>query len=86
MILRAEMGVFDGCAPSYIFRVVFKAFDFQPFRLLIQVQDLPQREAGFSKPRFGGGAGGLDRRATASSEPTEREPWKRATAQRAGVL
>ena len=50
------------------------------------VTDLPQRVAGFCKPRFGGGAGDLDRRATASSEPTEREPWKRATAQRAGVL
>ena len=67
-------------APSYIIRVVFKAFDFQPFRLLFSGQDQPQREAGFFKPRFGGGAGGLDRRATASSEPTEREPWKRATA------
>ena len=73
-------------APSYIIRVVFKAFDFQPFRLHSDRTDLPQREAGFSKTRFGGGAGGLDRRATASSEPTEREPWKRATAQRAGVL
>jgi len=40
------MGVFDGCAPSYIFRVVFNALDFQVFRLLISGTDLPQREAG----------------------------------------
>lgn len=80
------MGVFGIWLLLILLGWFSKPLIFSPLDCCFQVEDLPQREAGFSKPRFGGGAGGLDRRATASSEPTEREPWKRATAQRAGVL
>jgi hypothetical protein len=73
-------------APSYIIRVVFKAFDFQPFRLLFLGSGSTATRSRFAKPRYGGGAGDLDRRATASSEPTEREHWQKPSPEWAGVL
>ena len=61
-------GCFWNMAPSYIIRVVFKAFDFQPFRLLFLGSGSTATRSRFHQPRYGDWVGGLGRRTTASHE------------------